>query len=292
MHLTDQCNNSCIFCVVDSHKERKEGVNKQTLYKFLEENAKQGYKQVNIHGGEATVLSDLEDILTMIQKLNYNEVSLQTNGRKLSDKEYTKSLYQKGVKLFVISMHGDCAAQHDYITQVEGSFDEAIQGIKNAKSVGGKVRINTVVYKGNMKSLDNIVNMVMDYGVDHVNISGLHPVGKAYKNFNHVTPKYTEIMEYVFNAVDQCVKRNQVITLEGFPTCMLKRYENYQIQWDDIHYKLLYHNFLIKDYSEFMENQTKEHGQICNTCKHNQKCGGVYKEYIEFYGWDEFLSPA
>ncbi len=68
VHLTDQCNNSCIFCVVNSHKDRREGVNKKVLYKFLEENSnKGGYESVNIHGGEATVLEDFEEILIKLK---------------------------------------------------------------------------------------------------------------------------------------------------------------------------------------------------------------------------------
>lgn len=290
VHLTDQCNNSCIFCVVDSHQEKKEGVNKKILYKFLEENADCGYECVNIHGGEATVLNDFEEILTKIQKLNYKTVSLQTNGRKLADMDYAKSLFDKGVRLFVVSIHGDCAEEHDYITQVPGSFDEAIQGIKNVKALGGKVRTNTVVYKKNMNKIKNIVEMIMDCGVDHINISGLHPVGKAYKNFHNVTPKYVDIMDNVFEAVNLCEKRGHVVTLEGFPLCLLKEYEKYIIQWEEVHFKLLYHNYLINDYAEFMENQTKKRGEICEGCNKTSKCGGVYKEYLEFYGWGDIES--
>ncbi len=292
VHLTDQCNNSCIFCVVNSHKERREGVNKKVLYKFLEENANQGYESVNIHGGEATVLDDFEDILKMIQDLNYKEVSLQTNGRKLSDFDYAKRLYELGVKLFVVSMHGKDAAQHDFITQEAGSFNEAMEGIRNAKRLGAKVRTNTVVYKNNIDSLTEIANLIIDCGVDHINISGLHPVGKAYQNFHQVTPKYSEIMPQVFQMVDQCNKRNTIVTLEGFPTCMVKGYEDYQLQWEDIHFKLLYHNFIIKNYADFMENETKRHGIACEECLHKKNCGGVYKEYLEFYGWDEFTTAV
>ncbi|MCL2718847.1 MAG: radical SAM protein [Lachnospiraceae bacterium] len=289
VHLTDQCNNSCIFCVVGSHKEKKESVNKRLLTKFLEENANKGYENVNIHGGEATILDDFEEILSLIQEMNYKEISLQTNARKLANIEYAERLCLKGIKLFVVSIHGKNAMQHDNITQTTGSFDEAVQGIRNVKSLGAKVRTNTVVCKDNMKNLGNITEMLINENIDHINISGIHPVGKAYKNFARVTPKYIDSMRYIFMAVDLCIKKNQVITLEGFPTCMVRDYEDYQIKWDDFHFKLLYHNFLINDYSEFMETKTKERGQVCLSCK-DTKCGGVYKEYLEFYGWDEFIN--
>lgn len=42
IHLTDTCNNSCRFCVVDSHQGKPEKVNRDVVYKFLEENSGKG----------------------------------------------------------------------------------------------------------------------------------------------------------------------------------------------------------------------------------------------------------
>ncbi|EPR10515.1 radical SAM protein [Ruminiclostridium papyrosolvens] len=288
VHLTDQCNNSCIFCVVNSHKEKREGVNKKVLYKFLEENANKGYESVNIHGGEATVLDDFLEILKKIQELGYPQVSLQTNARKLADIEYARKLYDKGVKLFVVSVHGKNAAQHDFVTQIPGSFEEAMAGIVNVKALGAKVRTNTVVYKDNIDSLTDIAELVLNAGVDHVNISAIHPVGKAYQNFHKVTPRYTEMVQSVYKMVDACAKSNKVVTLEGFPPCIIPGYEKYQIPWDENKFKLLFHNFVLEDYATFMEKETKKQGQECKMCIFNKSCGGVYKEYLEFYEWDEF----
>lgn len=288
VHLTDQCNNSCIFCVVNSSQDKCEGVKKKVLYKFLEENAGKGYENVNIHGGEATVLPDLPNILAKIKELGYPQVSLQTNGRKMADYEYCKQLYDLGVKLFVVSMHGKDAAQHDFVTRVDGSFDEAIQGIKNAKLVGAKVRTNTVVYKNNINDLSEIAEMIMGLKVDHINISAMHPVGKAYQNFNFVCPKYTEIKEAVFGMVDTCVKGNTVVTLEGFPHCMIPGYEKYMIDWEENQFKLLFHNFILDNYATFMEKETKRRIDACATCSKQDVCGGVYKEYLEFFRDSEF----
>jgi len=288
VHLTDQCNNSCIFCVVNSHQEKKEKVNRNVLYKFLEENAGNGYERVNIHGGEATVLDEFFDILEKIKELGYPEVSLQTNARKLADMEYAKRAYELGVKLFVVSVHGKDAAQHDFVTQVPGSFDEAILGIKNVKAIGAKVRTNTVVYKNNIDSLTEIANGIMDLGVDHINISAMHPVGKAYENFSNVAPRYSEIQHSVYKMVDTCADRGVIVTLEGFPNCMIQGYENYLIDWEENHFKLLFHNFVLQDYANFMEKETKYHGDKCKVCVRQNICGGAYKEYLEFFGWDEF----
>lgn len=288
IHLTDQCNNSCIFCVVNSHQKRKEGVNKKMIEAFLKENAGKGYESVNIHGGEATVLEDFIEVLRLIKQYGYPQISLQTNARKLADSNYAKEVYDNGVNLFVVSLHGKEAEEHDTITQVSGSFQEAVEGIKNVKKLGAKVRTNTVAYKGNIQSIPDIVELAINIGADHINLSAIHPVGKAYENFERVVPTYGQIQQKIFEAVDVCVKRNCVVTLEGFPNCMIQGYEKYQIDWEENEFKLLYHNFVLNNYATFMEKETKKRVPACRQCERKNICGGVYKEYLEFFGDAEF----
>ncbi|EGD47004.1 Radical SAM domain protein [Ruminiclostridium papyrosolvens DSM 2782] len=288
VHLTDQCNNSCKFCVVNSYQGQQEHVNLKVVFKYLEENAKNGYESVNIHGGEPTIIPELILILDKIKALGYPTVSLQTNARMLSNIEFTKELATRGVDLFVVSIHGKDANMHDFFTTVEGSFEEAVKGIKNVKALGKKVRTNTVVCKQNYSQLKDIINFVIDIGVDHVNISSIHPTGKAFENFHLVVPKLSECISSVEEAVDTAIGRNMVVTLEGYPPCMLGEYNKYVIGWDDIHFKLLFHNIVLQDYEVFMKNETRRKGDPCNKCVHASKCGGVYKEYVYYYGWDEF----
>lgn len=243
---------------------------------------------MNIHGGEATICDDFIEILSKIKELGYSYITLQTNGRKISNKDYAKILIDLNVKLFIVSVHGDTPELHDSITQAEGCFSEALQGIKNVKEFGAKVRTNTVVCKQNLNVFTNIVNKVLDVDVDHVNISAIHPVNKAYQNFHSVTPRYNDMYENVTRGIDIVKKTNKVITLEGFPNCTIRNYEDYLINWENIKFKLLYHHYILDNYADFMDQQTKRHGDKCKNCSKNKICGGVYKEYLEFYGWEEF----
>lgn len=292
IHLTDQCNQSCKFCVVDSYQERKENVNKRIIYKFLEENSNKGYKVVNIHGGEPTIVPEFLDILARIKELGYPQVSLQTNGRTLKDFDFAKQLSDYNVNTFVISFHNtDKMEVADLANVNEEWLGEIIQGIKNAKAVGSRVRTNTVVYKNNLTNLSQIIKFIVEeLDVDHINISAMHPAGRAYKNFHEVVPRYTEIIEPVVEAVDYVLKTNKELTLEGFPPCLIGEYKEYLVDWYNTDFKLLYHNFILPSYADFMSQSTKILGNICNECEysHDRLCGGIYKEYIEKYGWDEF----
>jgi MoaA/NifB/PqqE/SkfB family radical SAM enzyme len=292
MHLTDRCNNSCKFCIVNSHQNKAEAVDKKIIFNFLRENAGQGYESVNIHGGEATILPELIEILDMIREFGYPTVSLQTNGRKLSDIDYAKEVASRGVDLFVISVHGKEPETHDFCTGVPESFVEAIQGIRNVKSLGKKVRTNTVVCIQNYHSMIDIVKFIAGLKVDHINISAIHPAGKAFKNFFQVTPKLSDIVPEVQKAIDALINTNTdiTITLEGFPPCILGDYWKYMINWEEINFKLLFHNVVMPNYNDFMEKKTREQGPPCKGCSYQKKCGGVYKEYIYYRGWEEFTA--
>ncbi|WP_438433528.1 radical SAM protein [Gorillibacterium sp. sgz500922] len=292
IHLTDRCNNSCIFCVVNSSRTSKEKVNQRVIYNFLKDNAGKGYESVNLHGGEPTVLPELNGILEHIREFDYPFVSLQTNARLLADKEYAQTIAELGVDLFVVSLHGKDAAQQDYFTAVEGSFREAVEGIRHVLELGKAVRTNTVVTKQNLGDLTEIVTLAMDLGVRHINISALHPTGKAYQNFHAVTPRYEEMMDKVKEAVDAVTRRGVVCTLEGFPYCVLDDYRRYMIDWEDNQFKLLFRTTILDNYDQFMRTQERSTAACCQACDQVQKCGGVYKEYLQMYGDREFKAMA
>lgn len=288
IHLTDVCNNSCKFCVVGSNQKAKENVNMKILKAFIKESQMEGYKKVNIHGGEPTESSVLMEVLDYICECDFEEVTMQTNARKLNDIEFAKKLVDRRVNLFVVSLHGLDAEMHDWATAVQGSFEEALQGIKNVLKLGAKIRTNTVICKKNYMNLSDIIRFIASLGVYHINISNMHPTGKAFVNFSEVVVRLTDIMPYLEEAIHVLDNTDIVLTIEGFPLCVLNEYEKeHLIDWDENQFKLLFHKTLIPNYDEFMQQSTKKHGEVCKDCNSNHLCGGVYKEYLHFYGWNE-----
>ena len=213
VHLTDICNSKCSFCIVDSPFIKDDSISRKRVSRFLRDNADKGFEAVNIHGGEATIRRDLLEILDEIRELGYPTVLLQTNGRKLARMNYARTLVEKGVSLFIVSMHGATALTQDRISKSLGSFAQAVEGLRNVKELGAKIRTNTVVCKDNFTEIPEIADLCMDLGAGHVNISALHTAGTALRNFSEVTPRYDEIQPYVLEAVDRAVRRDRMVTL-------------------------------------------------------------------------------
>jgi MoaA/NifB/PqqE/SkfB family radical SAM enzyme len=292
VHLTDICNSKCSFCIVDSPFVKNDSISRTRVSRFLRDNADKGYEAVNIHGGEATIRRDLLEILDEIRDLGYPTVLLQTNGRKMSRMAYARELVDRGVSLFIVSMHGATALTQDRISKALGSYEQAVTGIRNVKELGAKVRTNSVVCNDNFTEIPEIADLCMDLGADHINISALHTSGTALRNFWEVTPRYEQIQRYVLEAVDRVVGRDRVITLEGFPYCTIPGYEQYMIDWSENRFKMLYRTFIFDDYENYMNANARVKDERCRGCAFNDSCGGVYKEYAELIGWDEFQPVA
>jgi MoaA/NifB/PqqE/SkfB family radical SAM enzyme len=287
IHLTDICNSKCSFCIVDSPHMKQDTIMRRRVSRFLREHAGQGYEAVSLHGGEATIRRDFLEILDEIRELGYPTVFLMTNARKLARMDYARTVVDLGVSLFIVSMHGANAITQDRISQSLGSFDQAVQGMRNLKELGAEVRTNTVVCKDNVTELPEIVELCLDLGADQINLSALHTSGTALRNFWDVTPRYSEIRPYVLEACDRALRRARLL-LEGFPQCTVPGYERHLVDWEQNKYKVLYRSFVMDDYEGHMDDFTRVKDERCGGCAFDRVCGGVYKEYAEFIGWDEF----
>jgi MoaA/NifB/PqqE/SkfB family radical SAM enzyme len=289
IHLTDVCNSKCTFCIVDAPYMKQDTIMRRRVSRFLAEHSGQGYEAVSLHGGEATVRPDFLEILDEIAERGYPTVFLMTNGRKFARMNYAQTVVGKGVSEFIISLHGATAATQDGISLARGSFDQAVQGIKNVKALGATVRTNSVVCKDNYTELPQIIDLCLDLGADQVSISALHTSGTALRNFETVTPSYDQIRPYVIEATDRAVRRGTKPYLEGFPYCAVPpEYEEYLVDWEEHKYKVLYRSFVMDDYGDHMDDFARVKDERCGSCFFNDVCGGVYKEYAEFIGWDEF----
>jgi MoaA/NifB/PqqE/SkfB family radical SAM enzyme len=286
IHVTDLCNSRCTFCVVGIPERKGESVFPGEIRRALEDNADKGYEAVNLHGGEPTIHPRLIEILELAKSLGYPEIQIQTNGRTMKNRAFVQQLVELNVKLFIVSMHGLTGETHDAITRSKGGFDETIQGIRNAKKLGARIRTNTVICKQNIHELPAIVDMVLDEGATHINISNLHPVETAYLHFEQVTPTVAEVLEWVPKAADRALSRGVPLTLEGFPYCITPGLELYHLEYREIGMQI--RGLWIVDYDRFMGDVCRVKGKICQECSYNEVCTGVYREYIEKRGWGEF----
>lgn len=106
LHVTDQCNLACPYCLADQHNDRvNPSLNelRESLAGFVIRDK----TLVQLSGGEPTTRDDLPEIVAAAKEAGAKYVQLNTNGIRLGeDKEYLKRLVEAGLSFVFMQFDG------------------------------------------------------------------------------------------------------------------------------------------------------------------------------------------
>ncbi|QSL95144.1 radical SAM protein [Ectopseudomonas toyotomiensis] len=146
--LTSACNYACIYCVPDGKRLHPEK-SALPLTKLLL--AVEYLKQVNdlrtlrITGGEPLISPLFDDFMAALERFDFEDVSLTSNGQLLSRK--LPALLAARVRRINISLDSLDAQAFQRIAR-GGELVEVLKGIERALAVGLQVKINMVPMRG------------------------------------------------------------------------------------------------------------------------------------------------
>lgn len=142
--LTHHCNLSCRHCYVIPKKKRE--ITTQEAFRILDMLRAAGCFYIAFSGGEILTRRDFFKIAAYARKLHF-ALRLFTNATLINAKAANKiaSLHPYCVE---VSLYG-FRKTHDYVTQVRGSFDRTMGGIKLLRNRGVKVLAKSVLMNCN-----------------------------------------------------------------------------------------------------------------------------------------------
>lgn len=183
--VTDRCDLRCNYCMPLNNKnfiKKEEILTIQNLMTISKGLINLGIKKFRITGGEPLIRKGIKDY---IEYLNYQknkgeleEILLTTNGTQLS--KYAEFLFKNDVKRINVSIDSLDPNKFCLITN-GGILENVINGIKKAKDLGIKIKINTVLLK-NVND-DEIIKMVKWCSSNNFNLSFIEvmPIGDISK---------------------------------------------------------------------------------------------------------------
>ncbi len=164
--LTYNCNNRCSWCYSSSNDSRpKESLQKDKISPLLDLLTDLGIKRTILIGGEPSIYPNLLELLEEHQQRKI-PTGMVTNGRKFSDDNFAYQVRKEGLKEITVSIEGYDSQSHNSVTNVQESYEEALQGIRNAGKLGMKVQVNTVITKHNSGSLEKFVDSLIDEPIE------------------------------------------------------------------------------------------------------------------------------
>lgn len=281
------CNNNCLFCVQADNKCK--GNRSFEEIKSDLEDSKERCSEVVLTGGEVTIRADFFEIVELAKSLGYKNIQIQSNGRMFNSLGFCKKALEAGATSFALALHGYCEEQHDGLTMASGSFKQTVKAIKNLKSLDGDVLMNTVVVKQNYKDLEKIAKLLVSLDVDQFQFAFVHAMGNAWKNYDEVVPKMSDVKGYLHKGLQIGIDAGKKVMAEAMPYCMMKGYEDYVaerfIPSTEVRGKE-YQN--TDDFGEQRRNSGKKKFIQCCECKFDKMCEGPWRDYPERMGEEEF----
>ena len=148
--VTDRCDFRCTYCMSEDMKflPKQNVLSLEELDRLCNAFIELGVKKLRITGGEPLVRKNIMQLFNSLgSKLGkgLDELTLTTNGSQLE--RYAGALFNSGVRRINISLDSLDKNKFRKITRI-GNLNKVIKGIAAAKTVGLKIKINTVALKG------------------------------------------------------------------------------------------------------------------------------------------------
>jgi len=176
--ITRNCNLSCQHCRASATNGPYTGeLNTSSCKRLLDQIAELGQPIIILTGGEPLLRDDIFDIASYGTKLGLRMV-MAPNGTLLSNENVNK-LKESGIQRISISLDGKDAKSHDLFRGVEGAFDSALQGIRNATDVSLPFQINTTITQKNLEFIPDILELAVSLGAVAHHIFLLVPTGRG-----------------------------------------------------------------------------------------------------------------
>jgi radical SAM protein with 4Fe4S-binding SPASM domain len=175
--LTFKCQNNCVHCYAGGPHETAE-LNTNQWKEVIDRLSQIGVFILTFTGGEPTLREDLPELLQYAQSKGM-VTGLITNGRKLKDNAYVKTLEEVGLDFVQITLESHRPKIHDLMTAAKGSWKETVAGIKNAVQSQVYVTTNTTLSKYNAPDFLKTIDYIKELNVAAFGCNSLIYSGKA-----------------------------------------------------------------------------------------------------------------
>lgn len=178
--VTKYCNYNCKHCCASASKiDTSDELDTERVLSLLDELKDFGIKEIYFSGGEPF---SRKDIIKILKKAKSSGITcnISTNGSYLTEST-AKKLQKLDLKKVHISLDSD--KEKDFNEFRGGEyFAPTIRAIKLLKKHDIYVRVGTVIWQKNINRLEDMINYLIELGVDEVVFNWLIKVGRLVEN--------------------------------------------------------------------------------------------------------------
>ena len=175
--ITYRCNNDCAHCYNERPRDYPE-LSTKTWHQILDRLWEIGIPHVVFTGGEPTLREDLPELIAHAEQ-NGQITGINTNGRRLSDREYLENLVKSGLDHVQITIESHDSNIHDSMVKARGAWKQTVAGIRNALETPLYVMTNTTMLRTNSPTLEQTLIFLANIGVPTVGLNALIYSGRG-----------------------------------------------------------------------------------------------------------------
>jgi len=202
-NITNKCNLRCKQCYQNSSDEGNELTLDEKFY-VVDRIAESGAIYINFAGGEPLLSKDFFKVV----EYSINKglmVKILTNGTLIT-KEVAKKFSEMGIDLVVVSIDGAKKETHDKIRGVRGSYEKAIEGVKNCVKENIKTGIAMTLNADNYQEVSELIQLSKNLGAKYFFVKPFIPAGRGAKySYLDLSP---EVKNEVFKKIAMEVVAN------------------------------------------------------------------------------------
>ncbi len=274
---TINCNQDCPFCSANETSPSVH-VDPAVMLRRIARAGRAGVKWLSFSGGEPTLSKHLVAYIRTARRVGIDEVELVTNGTLLNKKKVDE-LAAAGLNYAFLSLHAHSEAISQFQTRKVGDFDRTVNAVHLLLDAGVHVEVNHVINSRNFRYMKRYIQFIHDQfkGRVPVSFAFITPQYQALEVFDLV-PKLSEVMPYLREAMHLAVELRQPFIIgsrQGIPPCFLGEFQ----AWSDF--------WVVTNEAASEDSYQKAQGEACKECRYADFCTGLWKPYIDHYGFGE-----
>lgn len=176
------CNNHCMFCL-DSGMLDNFVVPPEVVMREMREGREENCQRLILSGGEASIHPKFLEFVKYGRELGYTWIQTITNGRRFSYRKFADTAAALGLNEVTFSIHAHEPVLGDELAGVPGAFQQALQGLLNARRARMVANVDVVLNRKNLPYLKEILDFFMGLGVHEFDLLWLVPFGRGYDRF-------------------------------------------------------------------------------------------------------------
>ncbi|MFB6084030.1 MAG: radical SAM protein [Halorientalis sp.] len=197
-NTTPACNLTCEHCYFAACDERPpDEMSTEDCKEFVDTLAEIGVPGLVVSGGEPFVRDDLADIVGHAADRGIHVVG-SSNGTFITP-DRSRAVAEAGMRYVGVSLDG-VGETHDRFRGMEGAFDRALSGLRNARAAGLNTGIRFTMTEDTIDDLPDVVDLALEEEVDRLTVFHLIHVGRGTDIVDRdLSPERTrEALDYLY----------------------------------------------------------------------------------------------